>query len=94
MSLAFALPEQALGGLVSERRMITSREVQSQFYNPKQVSILVCIIYRLKDTGNGPELVKDFVFGITDDLYHHARVSALPCAPRRKVYLANLASVP
>jgi hypothetical protein len=79
------------------------REVQSMFFSPWQVSLLVCIVYRHQSVAMGdladstPEnplpLVKDFVFGISDDLKHHARVSwnlpcptrlpALPCAARR-----------
>ena len=78
------------------------REVQSMFFSPWQVSLLVCIVYRHQSVAMGdpadstPEnplpLVKDFVFGISDDLKHHARVSwnlpcptrlpALRCAPR------------
>ena len=73
------------------------------FFSPWQVSLMVCIVYRHQSVAMGdpadstPEnplpLVKDFVFGISDDLKHHARVSwnlpcptrlpALPCAARR-----------
>ena len=60
-------------------RVIFAREVQSIFWSPAQVSILVCIVYRY-ETANAedePRLVKDFLFAITDDHKHHSRVSRL-----------------
>jgi len=71
------------------RRLIFAREIQSLFWSPGQVSILVCIVYRYEtaNAGDSPRLVKDFVFGITDDLKHHSRVRPCPTArlplPRR-----------
>ncbi len=69
------------------------REVQSMFFSPWQVSLMVCIVYRHQSVAMGdpadstPEnplpLVKDFVFGISDDLKHHARVSCGTCPALR-----------
>ena len=60
-------------------------EVQSIHWSPETVTILVCIVYRhatlhadgLVSTLENPILIKDFVFGISNDRKQNARVSML-----------------
>ena len=62
---------------------IQNGEVQSIHWSPETVTILVCIVYRhanmrtdgKESTPENPIIVKDFVFGISDDRGQNARVS-------------------
>ena len=75
---------------------IQNGEVQSVHWCPETVTLFVCIIYRhanmladgKESTAEVPIIIKDFVFGVSDDRKQNARVgSRVSIAP----YLLNVA---
>ena len=63
---------------------IQNGEVQSTHWAPESVTIFVCIVYRHANdfadgkvsTAEAPIIIKDFVFGISNDSKKNARVSS------------------